>query len=179
MVEREEESFAKWSNEIERFIQTRLGDSQLAEEIAQESISRLLTQLRARVEIENPKAWLFRTARNLAIDIVRRRLPSPLGLEVALIPDSRCETEEGEYDTRVGEVSRVELLAWIPELLAGLPDTDRTVLCRRYTEGMSCRELAHCEHISEANAKVRLYRARRRLLDAIESRACHEGSATR
>lgn len=178
-MERIEASITEWSKEIERFVQARLGDPQLAEEIAQESVSRLLTQLRARVEIENPRAWLFRAARNLAVDFVRRRLPSPLGLEaLALIPDTRGESDEGEFDTRVGEVSRVDLLNWIPELLADLPDSDREVLRRRYSQGMSCRELARCASISEANAKVRLFRARRRLLDAIESRASSEWRAT-
>lgn len=173
-MDRMEACYAKWSKEIERFVQARLGDSQLAEEIAQEAISRLLAQSRLNVEVENPRAWLFRTARNLAIDVVRRQLPSQLGLEaLALLPDRQDELEDGEYDTRVGEVSRSEVLLWIPELLESLPDADREFLRRRYTLGMSCRELAQREKISVANAKVRLFRARRRLLHAIELRASH------
>jgi len=165
-------SYAKWSKEIERFVQARLGDPQLAEEIAQESISRLLAQDKRGVEIENPRAWLFRTARNLAVDVVRRQLPSPLGLEaLALLPDRRGESDDGEYDTRVGEVSRSEVLVWIPELMDDLKESDREFLRRRYAHGMSCRELAQCERITVANAKVRLFRARKRLLQAIESRA--------
>ena len=164
--------YAKWSNEIERFVQARLGDAQLAEEIAQESISRLLAQNQRGVEIENPRAWLFRTARNLAVDVIRRQLPSQLGLEaLALLPDRRGEPDDGEFDTRVGEVSRSEVLVWLPELIDDLSDSDREFLHRRYTRGMSCRELARCEQISVANAKVRLFRARKRLLQAIESRA--------
>ena len=165
-----------WSKQLERFVMSRLGDPQLAEEIAQESMVRFLMQVQAGVQVKNPRAWLFRTARNLAVDVVRRRLPSPLGLEaLAHLPDSRHEGEEGELDTRVGEVARAEVLGWIPELLQGLPPTDREVLLQRYHHGLSCQDLAQLEQISVANAKVRLHRARRRLLGAIEARALDEG----
>ena len=149
----------------------RLGDPQLAEEIAQEAIIRLIAKKRAGEIILQPRAWLFRAARNLAIDVVRRRLPSPLGLEaLAMLPDRRDEHDEGELDTRVGEVQRLEVLGWLPELMRKLSQADQEVLECRYALGMSCQDLAAEKRISVANVKVRLHRARRRLLQAIERR---------
>jgi RNA polymerase sigma-70 factor, ECF subfamily len=166
-----EDSYRIWSNQLERFIMVRLGDPQLAEEIAQEAMIRLIAKQRAGEVILQPRAWLFRAARNLAVDVVRRRLPSPLGLEaLAMLPDRRGEHDEGELDTRVGEVQRLEVLEWLPGLLRKLSLSDQDVLESRYALGMSCQDLAAEKRISVANVKVRLHRARRRLLRAIEQR---------
>jgi RNA polymerase sigma-70 factor (ECF subfamily) len=166
-----EDSYQRWSNQLERFIMVRLGDPQLAEEIAQEAMIRLIAKQRAGQVILQPRAWLFRAARNLAIDVVRRRLPSPLGLEaLAMLPDRRGESEEGELDTRVGEVPRIEVLGWLPQLLSKLSLADQEVLECHYALGMSCQDLAVEKRISVANVKIRLHRARRRLLSAIEQR---------
>ena len=166
-----EDSYQRWSNQLERFIMVRLGDPQLAEEIAQEAMTRLIAKQRAGEVVLQPRAWLFRAARNLAIDVVRRRLPSPLGLEaLAMLPDRRGEHDDGELDTRVGEVRRLEVLEWLPELLHKLSQTDQDVLEFHYVLEMSCQELAAEKRISVANVKVRLHRARRSLLQAIERR---------
>lgn len=149
----------------------RLGDPMLAEEIAQEAILRLIAKQKEGVVVLQPRAWLFRAARNLAIDVIRRRLPNPLGLEaLALLPDLRDEQEEGELDTRVGEVRRLEVLNWLPELVRKLPPADRELLQSRYGQGKSCQDFAAEHDLSVANVKVRLHRARRRLLQAIERR---------
>lgn len=166
-----EDSYQRWSNQLERFIMVRLGDPQLAEEIAQEAMIRLITKQRSGEVILQPRAWLFRAARNLAIDVVRRRLPNPLGLEaLAVLPDLRGENEEGELDTRVGEVRRLEVLEWLPELLRKLSQADQELLECHYTLGMSCQDFAEEKQISVANVKVRLHRARRSLKLAIERR---------
>ena len=44
-----------------------------AEDVTQEVFLRLYGEMRADRKVENPKAWLFRAAHNLAIDRVRGR----------------------------------------------------------------------------------------------------------
>lgn len=166
-----EKDLILWTRQIERFVTSRLGDPLIAEEVVQEAVLRLLLQHRLGRPVQRPRAWLFRTARNLAVDVVRRRLPSPLGIEaLGRIPDPLSLDEDAALDTGAGETERREVLAWLPELLADLPARDRDVLRARYEEGSSCRELAARSGITVDNAKVRLHRARRRLRRAIETR---------
>lgn len=158
-----------WSRQLEKFITSRLGDAQLGEEIAQEAIARYLTQTKEGVEIRQPRAWLFRCARNLAVDVVRRRLPHPLGLEaLAQLPEPSRASDDAWLRTAAGPARRQELARWLPEVLHCLPEADRRTLLRRYTLGMSFEDLAKEDGISLANAKVRVHRARRRLKILLE-----------
>lgn len=171
--------YEQWLRQLERFVVSRLGDAQLAEEIAQESIVRFLTASQRGVDIDRPEPWLFRTARNLAIDIVRRKLPSPIGLEaLARIPDERGIDDDERFDTRVGEIGRGEVLKWIPQLVSSLSKRDQALLKARYERGLSCQELADTDQITLDNAKVRLYRARQRLLRAVEDRLREDWGAS-
>jgi RNA polymerase sigma-70 factor, ECF subfamily len=65
---------------LARTIRLLAGDFALAEEIVQETFAAAFVQWSAGGEPPNPRAWLFRTARNKAIDRVRRaRFETPLG----------------------------------------------------------------------------------------------------
>ncbi len=167
-----ESQYPEWSAQLQRFVLARLGDSSLAEEIAQEAMFRLICKLSQGVEIKFPKAWLFQTARNLAVDVVRSNLPKPLGLEaLAALPDPASLIRDPEViHTRVGEASRRDLLDQIPEVLEKLPAEDRATLIARYRYGVSCQKMASMAGISLGNAKVRLYRARRRVKKVLETK---------
>jgi len=171
-----EHDFRDWSEQLTRFVAARLGSSHVAEEIAQEAISRFLDQQRQSGPIRRPRAWLFRTARNLCVDYVRRRLPHPIGLDaLALLRDHRDDFDDESFPTRVGEVTRSSLLLDLPGALALLAPQDREVLILRYQSGLSCSELAGQQGITLENAKVRLHRARRRLRRVLESRVTKGG----
>lgn len=160
----------EWIEQVERFLLARLNDRELCRDIAQESASRFVACLGAGVSIGDPRAWLFRAARNLAVDAIRRRLPGNLGLELlAGVPDPRPEREEEEPRWRLGEhtLRRSELVLLLPEALDQLPEHYRRALCARYEDGLACEALAAQERISTHNAKIRLHRARRRLRDLL------------
>lgn len=55
-----------------QFLQTKLGSTQEAYDVAQETYERLLNNEKT-VLINNPKAFVFRVASNLAIDRIRQR----------------------------------------------------------------------------------------------------------
>jgi RNA polymerase sigma-70 factor, ECF subfamily len=173
-----EKEFQEWSQQIHRYILTRLGDVNLAEDIAQETVLRYLGRLQLGHEVRHPRAWLFQTAKNLAVDVIRQKLPVPLGIEaLAILPDPASLQPNGEQiDTRVGEASVKEVLDWLPALIEALPQQDRETLEARYRQGLSCQELAVHAEISLDNAKVRLHRSRKRLMKAIESRLAREYS---
>ena len=54
-----------------RYILRKTGDSGRAEDITQETFLRLFRHLRENRLLENPKAWIFTVANNLAVDAIR------------------------------------------------------------------------------------------------------------
>ena len=55
-----------------RYVMRKTKDSGRAEDITQESFLRLFRHLKEEGTVDNPKAWLFTVANNLAIDASRR-----------------------------------------------------------------------------------------------------------
>ncbi len=160
-----------WAEQVERFLLTKLADRELCRDLAQEAVSRLLQATQAGKRVAEPRAWLFRTARNLAVDAVRRRLPSPLGLELlTAVPDPESLEEADQepcWDLAGHPMRRGELVDLLPRALDHLPDHYRRVLAHRYLEGVACETVAGREQISHHNLKVRVHRARRRLKELL------------
>ncbi len=168
--------YRQWSEQLQRYLLARIGDPELAEEIVQEALFRLLCKRSQGKKIKNPRAWLFQTVRNLAVDVVRANLPMSLGLEaMAKLPDPNSVPQSEEVvHTRVGEAGRQEVLDLIPEVLDQLSSDDREALVARYRYGVSCRKMAVLAGISLGNAKVRLYRARKRAEKVLENQLTTE-----
>ncbi|WP_422388063.1 sigma factor [Delftia tsuruhatensis] len=62
----------RYYRELLRFLQRAVKDRDTAEDLAQESYARLLAVQRSGEGIAEPRALLYRTARNLVIDQYRR-----------------------------------------------------------------------------------------------------------
>jgi RNA polymerase sigma factor (sigma-70 family) len=134
-----------------RFAAARLGSEHEAREVAQEAYVRLL-QLDRRQTIGFLRAYLFKTAANLATDRLRarRRAPShsPVNDEdicaFDLCPERHCAGEE--------------MIAVLDRALAELPEKCRRVLLFYRVDGLSRAEIARELCIGER--MVRLYMAR-------------------
>lgn len=64
--------FARYYRELLRFLQGSVQDREMAADLAQESYARVLAVQRSGEPIAEPRAFLYRTARNLVIDQHRR-----------------------------------------------------------------------------------------------------------
>ncbi len=158
-----QKEWTEWRDQLERFLLARFSDRELCRDLAQEALQRLLATQRKQ-SIQYPRAWLFRTVRNLAVDEIRRRLPSPLGLEASsLLRAPLDEPEEVFLGANGLNLDRDDWLRFLPRAISRLPYHSRRILEAHYTQGVACLELAKQESISLANARVRLHRARRRL----------------
>ena len=98
---------------------------------------------------EQQRAWLYRSAKNLFLDGVRRS--AFLQKKQRLLLDE----EEGEEDG----FSRAETEL----LLLRLPQEDRTLFRLRYLEGYSAVELSEMFDMPPATVRTRLLRARQLL----------------
>ena len=111
--------------------------------------------------------WIFRIARNLAIDAYRRRRRRALPVE-----DLSETAQDG--DLRVAstgaEPASADLSDQVAQVLADLPVDYRLVLTLREFHGLAPREIAAVTDCSYPTARWRLHRARALFRKAWEER---------
>jgi len=149
--------------------------SEDVEDVAQEVFLRLyfsLDQLRT-AEVFEP--WLYRLTVNAAYDYLRkqrRRLEfrmSDLSEQQVVLADAaaggKAEKDE-QYKKRIRES--------VDSLLGAVSEADRILLLLKEVEGLSLKELEKIYRVNENALKVRLFRARQRVLKAFEAEQSKE-----
>lgn len=153
------DAWERHETELRRFLRHRCGDDASAEDLLQEVFLRALRQKNGLCGIDSPRAWLFRTARNLLIDRLR------LSREQVELPDDlAAETDESPPPID-------SLTQCLPRVLAELSPQDREAITLCDIEGMTQQEYARRIGLSLPAAKSRVQRARARL-KARMSEAC-------
>lgn len=123
-----------------RFLR-RFGAAVSAEDVAQESFARLIAA--GPQHVASPRAFLFRTARNLAIDQVRRERASPVRpsehaafLEEASASASASSAAAPSLPSPEDDRIEVEERAVLEAAIAALSPDQRTALLLRRVEGL-------------------------------------------
>lgn len=136
---------------LRAWLRSRFPTLQDTDDIVQESFARVL-RARLNAPIEAPKAFLFTTARNVAIDSFRRR-------HVAVV-ESLTEVDATnvlEESRDVSEtVSHQQELEILTQAIQSLPERCRQVLTLRKIYGLSQREIAERLGISENTVEVQV-----------------------
>jgi RNA polymerase sigma-70 factor (ECF subfamily) len=147
--------------ELTRFLRRLCGDAAQAEDLAQEAGIRLLATIR-RERIENPRAFLFHVAANLARDQLRRRLVA----DDHAIAAGECEPAPG-----ADHVAAVrEEVALAARAIADLPARARAVLQLARVEGYSQKEIAARLGITPKTVENHLTRALKQLAERLRTR---------
>ena len=135
-----------------------VGDRHEAEDVAQEAYLRMFRGLPGFRGDARFETWLYRIVANTAMTHLRRR--RRFG---ELLTEPGDEPERVPADVRFADqaADRDELI----RALAALPLSLRSVVVLKDVYGLSCREIGGELGISEGAVKVRLHRARRRLMD--------------
>lgn len=150
---------------LRAYLQARFPELGDLDDIVQDSFTRVL-KARATGGVRYPKALLFTTARNAALDCFRRRRAAPLhtvaeGAELTLLDDQPGPAELGE------QAYRLEVLA---DAVRALPDRCRQVLMLRYLDGLAYKEIAAQLGISPETVKVHMAKGMRRCADFFTER---------
>lgn len=138
-----------------RYVKRRTKDSGRAEEITQETFLRLFRHLKEERSVENPKAWLFTVAHNLAIDASRddSHFQDLDETTWSRIEDKRLQAANPEQLTLQGE--RLERLRLA---VLNLTTLQRECLHLR-AEGLRYREIADLMNISVSTVADAVRRA--------------------
>lgn len=143
-----------------RFLESVLGRFSSAQDIAQESLLRLYRA--GPFPPEEARFWLFRVARNLALNELRNA-HTRLGILGRVINAVRPVAPDPEEAYEQEERTRVLL-----ETLQFLPELQRAALLLREHEDISYLEIAQVLNISEGKVKTDIFRARSALRDKVE-----------
>lgn len=117
----------------------------------------------------NARSWLYGIARRQAARTWRRRAGEPLDSE----PLSELADRAGWGADPESIASRAEDRAVLLHAISTLSDADQLVLTRCDLEGDTPTELAQELDIAPGTLRVRLHRARLRLMAALKSEVTH------
>jgi RNA polymerase sigma factor (sigma-70 family) len=170
-----ERLFRDHNDALLHFIAAKLGSTQEAREVAQEAYVRLLS-LDGRAAISYLRAFLFKTAANLAVDRLRQRarrqtVTVPQLHDAGIVEFSPDLQLEGE-----------QTLKLLSEAIEELPAKCREAFLLYRLDGLSCRDVAQRMGLQERMAWLYISRAlehvRARVYGAAESsgaRISHRG----
>jgi putative glutamine amidotransferase len=140
---------------LTRRLERMVGDLQTAEDLRQETFVRAWRSAPRDAGAPVLRAWLHRTARNLALDeLRRRRRREQVAYDDAVAPPPFAGGGGDAADPRPREA------------LAQLTPHQRLILLLRFEAGLSLREVAEVLDIGEEAARKRVARARQAFLEA-------------
>jgi len=145
----------EYSDRIYRFILKSMNDTERSKDVVQDSYEKLWIHVNE-IEFTKAKAWLFSTAYNAMIDILRK--------------EKRIIHTEIELD-RPYNGGYSDLNEILHECLNKLPDYWRSVILLRDYEGYSYKEISNITGFSESQVKINIYRGRmalRKMIGKIE-----------
>jgi RNA polymerase sigma-70 factor (ECF subfamily) len=153
-----------------------IGRPEDVEDVGQEVFLRLyysLDQLRT-AEVFEP--WLYRLTVNAAYDYLRRQRRrqesrmSDLSEQQVILADAAAGGKKQNEEQR-----RTKVREFLQSLLDGVSEEDRILLMLKEVEGLTLKELEKVYRVSENVLKVRLFRARQRVLKAYQANESEAG----
>ena len=146
-----------------------IGRPEDVEDVGQVVFLRLYESLEQLRTPEMFEPWLYRLTVNASYDYLRRKRRRPesrmadLSEEQVILADASASMDRGTEDARKAATREL-----VESLLSAVSEEDRILLTLKEVEGLSIRELEHIYHAKENAIKVRLFRARQRVLIAFE-----------
>ena len=145
-----------------RFAFGLTGRREVAEDLVQDAFLKLHHHW---LDVDNPRAWLFRAVRNLALNHLRdhRRESSLDSEENSPARESAAATTPGPAET----LGRLEALGTLRLLVAELPAADRRLIELKYQEHMKYEQISRQTGLSAGNVGYKLHHLLKHLADSL------------
>lgn len=168
-----EHLYRQYAKPLYFYLYKLCGSKEVAEDLTQETFVRATIHLHLYDGTE-PRAWLYKVARNTYIDEWRKQTRRKNLLLRWLMPN------KGEMISPYGipeeELVMKELQMELVDLMAYLPENYRSILYLREIEQFSYQEIMATLQLSEDQVKVTLYRARKKLTDLAQKKGWDDES---
>jgi len=152
---------------IFRIVYRITGREDVAEDLCQEAFIKYYERVESFPDTDQAKYWLIRVAKNQALNSAKRSGRERRAYE-RVFHEPQRPPMSGE-----DEVIRKESEAAVQAALQRLPDKMRTVLVLKEYGQLNYREIGTILGITEGNVKVRVFRARERLLELLKEGESH------
>lgn len=137
-----------------------LANESEAADVAQETMLRAWQHLDRYDEARSFEVWLLAIARNLCLDLLRRRSKVRIhGEDVQTLHEVLPSGAESQED----RVLKDEASRGLEDALGTLPATDREVLALYYVQKRTTKEIAGVLGVAPGTIMARLFRAREKL----------------
>lgn len=134
------------------------------DDVVQESYCRLAA-LQNVDHIDNPRQYLFRTARNVVLEQIRRSRVVSIEAVSELAELERFMPEDGMSPERI--LAGRRMLARVDQIISALPTRSRSIFCLRKIDGLSQREVAARLGITENIVENELTRSLRHIIQSL------------
>lgn len=133
-----------------------VGQRETAEDLVQDAFLKLHAHWE---EVINPRAWLFRCVRNLALSHIRdHKRETPID----------NEREFQSHDPDPGQVlGKLDAITTLQRLVAELPEDDRALISLKYHEGLKYDQISQRTGLSVGNVGYKLHHALKNLADSL------------
>lgn len=153
-------AYDSYADALFRHCVFRVHDRERAKDLVQDTFTKTWDHIASGGTIENMRAFLYRTMKNLIIDSYRKKTTDSL----EMLLDDGFEPEAGEATPITGAEAREAIATF-----AQLPEEDREVLLLRFVEGWEPREIAEELGLSSNVVSVRINRAIKKVRDILHA----------
>lgn len=163
-----QEVVSRYEGALVGFFIRNTRDIQLSEDLAQETFLKVYQQAWDYLPLGKFRGWLFRIARNLLIDDVRRRTNDALVRAIRRPHDAEDDILQriaSELKTATDQASQREITKLVEAGLQVLPEEQREVFTLHHYGGLGLPEVAQIMDTPLATSKSRLRLAKEKLAD--------------
>ena len=144
-----------------------LTDREEARDQVQEAFKRMIKEEKL---IEHPKAWLYRTTRNLCISHIRKhqRIQKE-GEEKQLDFFASQMVETNDSNNPAEKLERSEKINRVVHFVSLLPQDSKNLLKMKFDKKLSYREISQQTGLTEGNVGYKLHHLMRNLADELKA----------
>lgn len=135
-----------------------------AEEICQDTFIKAYKNLSKFKGDSKFSTWLYRIAYHASLDAIKKNKNNNNTIEINEITFNQIKS----VDNILEGIERKERAKIMNDCLLKLPEEERSIIWMFYYDELSVKEMMEVTQFSEANIKVKLLRARKKLLAIVE-----------
>lgn len=137
-----------------------------AEEVSQDTFIKAFRSLHSFKGDSKFSTWLYKITYNNCMDRTKRISRSYNAQTIDTVVENKIESSESILDS----IERKERAKLIEQCLEELPEEERLILWMFYYQELSLKEIIDVTSYTQANLKVKLHRARKKLLKIVQYR---------
>ena len=158
----------RYQNKVHSIIYGILRNRNDAEDIAQQVFAKVYFSIRSFDSRSSLLTWIYKITVNECYDYLRKRRVRKLVYESDFSEEdaTRLARSNAAVDSRPSVESDLAGRDYVVKLLSRVSEEDRSLLLLKEVEGHSVEELAKMTGMNQNTIKVKLFRARHKLLKA-------------